>query len=161
MTKPMSSDGRYLPSCYVVAALLAGCGGSQPPIGAPGAMPQTSATEAHAEHSNSWMLPGVKAGKSGLLYLSDYSADAVYVLDYGNGEQVGELAGLDKPEAGCVDNAGDVYIANGGNGSFVEYARGGSTPIYAYKTDEHATGCSVDSKNNNPQPGCAAGAGSG
>ena len=24
-----------------VAALLAGCGGSQPPLGAPGAMPQT------------------------------------------------------------------------------------------------------------------------
>ncbi|MGC2495189.1 hypothetical protein [Candidatus Binatus sp.] len=27
-------------SVFVAAAMLAGCGGSQPPIGAPGAMPQ-------------------------------------------------------------------------------------------------------------------------
>jgi hypothetical protein len=30
---------RYALTVGVVAALLAGCGGSQPPIGAPGAMP--------------------------------------------------------------------------------------------------------------------------
>ena len=31
------------------AALFAGCGGSQPPIGAPGAMPQVPATAAYAD----------------------------------------------------------------------------------------------------------------
>ena len=31
---------RYALSAGVAVALLAGCGGSQPPIGAPGAMPQ-------------------------------------------------------------------------------------------------------------------------
>jgi len=30
---------RYVLSCPVAAALLAACGASQPPIGAPGAMP--------------------------------------------------------------------------------------------------------------------------
>jgi hypothetical protein len=30
----------YVLSISAVAALLAGCGGSQPPIGAPGAMPK-------------------------------------------------------------------------------------------------------------------------
>ena len=35
-----STPIRY--SLSIVAAMLAGCGGSQPPIGAPGAMPQTS-----------------------------------------------------------------------------------------------------------------------
>ena len=34
----------------VTFALLAGCGGSQPPIGAPGAMPQSRATP-HASAS--------------------------------------------------------------------------------------------------------------
>jgi hypothetical protein len=29
--------------------LLAGCGGSQPPVGAPGAMPQSRAIATHAE----------------------------------------------------------------------------------------------------------------
>jgi hypothetical protein len=32
--------GRYALSSCAAAALLAGCGGSQPPIGAPGTMPQ-------------------------------------------------------------------------------------------------------------------------
>ena len=32
---------RFALSMGVAAALLAGCGGSQPPIGAPGAMPQS------------------------------------------------------------------------------------------------------------------------
>jgi hypothetical protein len=35
--------GRCALSIGVVAAMLAGCGGSQPPIGAPGAMPQSRA----------------------------------------------------------------------------------------------------------------------
>jgi hypothetical protein len=41
----------------VAAALLAGCGGSQPPIGAPGAMPQTSAIATHAEPGGLRVLP--------------------------------------------------------------------------------------------------------
>jgi hypothetical protein len=33
--------GRYVLGGFAVAAMLAGCGGSQPPIGAMGAMPQS------------------------------------------------------------------------------------------------------------------------
>ena len=40
------------------AALLAACGGSQPPIGAPGAIPQSPAIAQHATRGKSWMLPG-------------------------------------------------------------------------------------------------------
>ena len=36
--------GRYVLNTCVAAVMLAGCGGSQPPIGAPGAMPQSHAT---------------------------------------------------------------------------------------------------------------------
>ncbi len=42
------------------AALFAGCGRSQPPISAPGAMPQTSAIAMHAGRGQSWMLPEAK-----------------------------------------------------------------------------------------------------
>jgi len=42
---------RYVLSSCVAAALLAGCGGSQPPIGAPGAMPQSAAIAAPADRS--------------------------------------------------------------------------------------------------------------
>jgi uncharacterized repeat protein (TIGR03803 family) len=40
---------RIMLSSCAAAAMLAGCGGSQPPIGAPGAMPQTTAIAARAD----------------------------------------------------------------------------------------------------------------
>ena len=39
--------GRIILSSCVAAAMLAGCGGSQPPIGAPGAMPQSRASSGY------------------------------------------------------------------------------------------------------------------
>jgi hypothetical protein len=36
--------GRYALSIFAAPGILAGCGGSQPPIGAPGAMPQSRET---------------------------------------------------------------------------------------------------------------------
>jgi hypothetical protein len=49
-------------------AVLAACGGSRPPIGAPGAMPQTPASVAQADRGRSWMLP--EASSKDLLYVS-------------------------------------------------------------------------------------------
>ena len=42
----------YAISSCVAAALLAGCGGSQPPIGVPGAMPQASALASRTAGTN-------------------------------------------------------------------------------------------------------------
>jgi hypothetical protein len=67
------------------AAMLAGCGGSQPPIGAPGAMPQSSANATHAAHGGSWMLPKERVASpdyevSGpLLYVTNYTSNSVTV----------------------------------------------------------------------------------
>ena len=52
--------------------MLAGCGGSQPPIGAPAAMPQSLVLATRADRSGSWMLPEAK--KRTLLYLSGPTA---------------------------------------------------------------------------------------
>jgi hypothetical protein len=67
-------------SICVAAALLAGCGGSQPPIGAPGAMPLTSALATRADRGKSWMLPEAKSESS--LYISDDLRSQVYVFSY-------------------------------------------------------------------------------
>ena len=40
--------GRMALCSCVAAAMLAGCGGPQPPIGAPAAVPQSRASAAHA-----------------------------------------------------------------------------------------------------------------
>ena len=69
---------RYAFSRCVAAALLAACGGSQPPIRAPGAMPQTSAIAAHPERDKSWMRSRTSRGD--LIYVA--AAGKSYVLAY-------------------------------------------------------------------------------
>ena len=44
---------RHAPSIVLTSAMLAGCGGSQPPIGAPGTMPQSRAIGHDAERGGS------------------------------------------------------------------------------------------------------------
>lgn len=61
-----------------VAGAVVGCGGSQPPIGAPDAMPQSRAVAAHADSAGSWMLPEAKS--EALLYAADFPLFSIHVL---------------------------------------------------------------------------------
>jgi len=45
----------YVMGGSIVVAMLAGCGASQAPISATGAMPQIRALTTHAERGGSWM----------------------------------------------------------------------------------------------------------
>jgi hypothetical protein len=139
-------------SASVGAALLAACGGRQLPIGAPGAMPQSSAITSHMERGGSWMLPEAKSDD--LLYVSDFGYLGVHVLTYPQGRSVGaiQVYGLGL----CVDHLGDVYVVvNGQEGEIVEYSHGGSEPIktlnddgpYGEQYSPH--GCAVDLKTGN------------
>src|ERR1700678_2232910 len=107
----------------VAVALLAGCGGSQPPIGALGAMLQTSASATHAD-GRSWMLPEAKS--EDLMYITN--AYTVTVYSYPKGKLVGTLRHFLRPLGECVDQTGNVFIANGA-GQVFEYAHGGKKPI--------------------------------
>ncbi len=88
--------------CAAVA-LLAACGGSQAPIGAPGAMPQSYSR--HTDRGKSWMAPDAKAIKE-LLYISDGATDDVFVYDYETRALVGKLTGFDQPSSQCVEREG-------------------------------------------------------
>jgi|SRR5579871_1465307 len=141
-----SDLGRYVLCSCVAAALLAGCGGSQPPVGALGAMPQSRTIATHAARGTSWMLPEAKSIKR-LLYLSGSGPD-VFVYDYHNFEKVGTLTGLDTAADECVDAKGDVWIVEDtdgdqGGGAAVEYAHGGTTVLNKVTTDGPPVGCSV------------------
>ncbi|HEX3458374.1 MAG TPA: hypothetical protein VHR97_10510, partial [Candidatus Baltobacteraceae bacterium] len=127
----------------VAAAFFAGCGGSPPPIGAPGAMPQTSATVTHAAHGKSWMLPEARTLKE-LLYVSDPKDSRVDVYDFENGKRVGVLKGFISPSGQCVDSRGNVFIADFHLHELAEYAHGGATPVKTFGTRGYPNGCSVD-----------------
>jgi hypothetical protein len=87
--------GHYALSSCAAAAMLAGCGGSQPPIGTPGAMPQSSAlASAHAMASRARTSPAYtvvhyfnnrptsgKHPETGLLAVND----TLYGTTYGGG----------------------------------------------------------------------------
>jgi hypothetical protein len=119
---------RYL-GCYMAAAIAAGCGGSQPPIGAPGAMPQIE---------SSLLQPGGTQGN--LVYIADYNA--TYVFTYPRWDLVETLGG--SPDGLCSDRKGDVFAPISSNAMIVEYKHGGTEIIATlYDDNESPEGCAV------------------
>jgi hypothetical protein len=95
----------YALSIGAAAALLAGCGGSQPPIGAPGALPQSRAITMYGGNDQSLTLPD--AHGRDLLYVTGSST---YLYTYPKGKLVStfQVNGF----AMCSNAAGDVFITN-------------------------------------------------
>ncbi|MGA9945204.1 MAG: hypothetical protein WBE79_12080 [Candidatus Cybelea sp.] len=138
--KPSALDYTAL-SLSLAAALLAGCDGAQPSIGAPSAMPQSRAALTHPDRSGSWMLPEAKS--ESLLYISDFTpgGSRVYAYTFPDGKLVGALD-VEAPGGECVDKTGDVWITS--RSKIVEYAHGGSKPIEALRDSDGPDDCSVD-----------------
>jgi hypothetical protein len=131
-----------LMSC-AAPAMLGGCGAWQPPIGAPGALAQTSAIATHAEHGKSWMLPGTRRGD--LIYATG-GCGGTCVISYPDLALVGEIPTVGN--AICSDSQGNIFIPVGG--SAVEYSHGGTEPIAVLSLPygQDASGCSVDARTN-------------
>jgi hypothetical protein len=138
----ISGFRRYVLSRCAVAAMLAGCSGSQPPIGAPGAMPQTSTLATQAARGGSWMLPEAKS--EDLLYVA--TGDNVYVLSYPHGKLIGSLGIVGNNL--CSDKQGDVFVPTGAY-EVVEYAHGGTSPIQTLNAGDIPLGCAVDPTSGN------------
>ena len=141
--------GRYAPTCCVAAALLAGCGGVQPPIVGPGGMPQGRAGATNADDGRSWMLP--EAESKDLLYLG--SNEKAYVFTYPQGKRVGALALPASADYGafCADRQRHVFVVARATDyppfstSVYEYAHEQSTPLRTLTaTGSWGWDCSVD-----------------
>jgi len=127
----------------IAAAFLAGCGGSQPPIGAPGTSWQTSATATHAAHGKSWMLP--EASGEDLIYIA---SNPTAVLSYTTGKIVGTIdTGGDGV---CSDALGNVFFVS--SDAITEYGHGGTVPIATLYLTGYAPsgiGCASDPTTGN------------
>jgi hypothetical protein len=137
-----------LNSC-VAAATLTGCGGSQPPISAPRAMPQTAAIATHGDRGKSWMLPEAKTDD--LLYVGGNN-DELTVYSYPRGKLVGVVKNPDfyLLSGECVDASGDIFVTSLGNEKIFEYEHGGKKAIATLQaaTNDPA-GCAVDPTTGN------------
>src|SRR5580692_7851661 len=111
--------GRCALTCCAPVAMLAGCGGSQPPIGAAGAMPQSSALAAHTTPRWSALKPGAPSlgykTTAPLLYATNTGNFNVTVY-WARGKDPTPLAtiseGLDAPFGACIDGQGTLYVTN-------------------------------------------------
>jgi hypothetical protein len=118
------------------ATLFAGCGGSQPPIGAPGAMSQSAR--------------GAIGSTDDLVYVGSASR-AIEVFSY-PGLQYKETFSVPAGGAArlCSDSQGDVFavtaFANANQAYIYEYAHGETTPVQTLDLtyDYVPTGCSSD-----------------
>jgi hypothetical protein len=145
---------QYALSSCVATAMLVGCGGSQPPIGAPGAMPQSRAVATHAQRGGSWMLPEVP--DSDLIYVSGGAAGVgwVYVFSYPQGQYVGSSSLSNAALYECVGGKGDVFITalsspSGRAGYIYEYPHGATNPIATLSDPGIPADCSVDPTTGN------------
>lgn len=141
---------RWALSICVAAAMPAGCGGLQLPIGAPGAITQAFGNATHAARDKSWMLPGAKSAD--LLYASLSRDDELDVFSYPQGKLMGTLTGVEAPSGLCTDSAGDVWVAilhGDYGGGMLEYAHGGTTPTALLKDPRYPRGCAVDPTTGN------------
>jgi hypothetical protein len=126
-------------------ALLGGCSSN-----AGSALPQSGPAQRSAEanaRAGSWMSPDAK--NIGLLYVADLNDNDVKVYSYPGGRLKGTLTGFSVPHSECVDQAGNVFVANGGKNQLVEYAHGGTSPIKIYHEPGFTHGCAVDPTTGN------------
>ncbi len=126
----MSSDTRlfhYAVGACVGVAILAGCGGQQPPIGAPGTMAQVATAQRPTP-----------VAETRDLFVNDVGHNAVEILANSTWKNVGAITdGIDEPDDNWVDNEGRLYVTNLAGGptdtgtGVTEYDRSGSL-IYTY-----------------------------
>src|ERR1700688_4758776 len=122
---------RYALYSSVAAAMLAGCGGSQAPIGAPDAMAQSRAIAQARAHRAS----------SGALIYATGGCGGTCILSYPQGKLVGSFSTFGGGV--CSDAQGNVFLTH--NGTVYEFAHGGTTPIATLSLPGNsAVGCSVD-----------------
>ena len=156
-----SNFTRHTLGLCVAAAMLAACGGSQPPIGSPGAVQQTSAIATHAAPRWSALklvaaLPGYKVAPP-LLYVANatYTDDGVNVFG-ATGKDRNPLVtitnGVEDPAGVCIDSLGTLYVTNdpnSGPGWISEYLLGKTVPTTTI-TDGVSTPafCAIDGKGN-------------
>ncbi len=110
-----SALGRFAVTASIGVALLSGCGGSQPPVAVPGAIPASNVSSA---------LKSSYKVSTGLLYvvLSDVEApyDQVNIYDTKRRDPRPLATITDDvsyPQDACMDGDGTLYVTNQGSGN--------------------------------------------
>src|SRR5579863_1710022 len=113
-------------------ALLAACGGSQPPIGAPGAMTQSLQNREIVKPSPA--MPTYKV-TGPLLYVASYDETLtplrIYKADLYDPKPIAQISkDINNSGGACIDGNGTLYVTNAASPGWVsEYALGQTKPL--------------------------------
>jgi hypothetical protein len=131
------------------ATLLAGCGATQTPLGAPAVSGQSSLLDARGKSATRY---------DGKVFVSDLVNDTVWICPANFGDirngftfPTAQLTGVSDPVQIAVDAQGTVYVANAqtggtGAGSVTIYARGQTAPTRTLSAGlDTSMGIAVDS----------------
>ncbi|HEY6327466.1 MAG TPA: hypothetical protein VIW73_13260 [Candidatus Cybelea sp.] len=135
---------KYAIGICAALAVLAGCRGSQTPIGAPAAIPQTVAVATHADRGGSRMKSA--PATTSLLFISDVYTSNVDIYDYPSGKYVKHITGLNQPAGECTDGQGDVWVVNASE--ILEYSHTGKLLNTLSDSGEVPVDCAVDPSGN-------------
>jgi hypothetical protein len=116
---------RFVRGVFVAAAMLAGCGGSQP-----------SAITMPAQPAVRQIDQQRKSGSGGLIYAASKPS---YVLTYPQGKLVGTIK--QGASDACSDSSGNVFLVGG---DVEEYLHGATSPSATFSPPGSAYGCAVD-----------------
>ncbi|MGA2760593.1 MAG: hypothetical protein ABSF08_09780, partial [Candidatus Cybelea sp.] len=149
-----SALGRYALSSCAAAAMLAGCGGSQPPIGAPGAM-QTATSRGRGvakprSAASTYRVSGP------LLYVANIGLNltplTIYDADANNPKPIATITkDINNSRGTCIDSDGTLYVTNfaSGTGWVSEYALGQTKPLRVITKGIAFPGyCAIDASGN-------------
>ncbi|MGA8475074.1 MAG: hypothetical protein WB681_08410 [Candidatus Cybelea sp.] len=141
----MKNLARSALSICTAAALLAGCGGSEPPIRTAGLMPLRRAAAVRKEYNVT----------KPLLYVTNYTYNTVtvYHARAKNPAPVAVISlGIDTPGGDCVDGKGVLYVDNqppSGGGWISEYSPGETQPFQTVTAGINTPAfCAIDAKGN-------------
>jgi len=124
----------------VAAALLAGCGVTQPPIGGPGAIRQSIG--AGSVRLQSTPAQRVPRGTGEVQYVSNYYETTILEFDYPKGESpIGSIGGYGGGL--CTKGARTLWVVTGAEAA--EFKVGGMSPIRVLKPGGGA--CAIDPVN--------------
>jgi hypothetical protein len=140
----------------MTAATLASCGGSQPPVGAPGAIAQTHATHQPSSSGRSLLhvFGSYPPRSKALLYVANdypFSVD-IFPLTGPNQPQIGSItSGVSRPLGLSVDSNKSLYVANEphlsyGWGTVTVYPYRSTAPSMTYSKVGRALYAIADSK---------------
>ena len=157
-----SRSNSYVLRALAAAALLAGCnsnGGSQ----SSGLTPSSAVRSyglnpsdtfvgvkwignVHPDHQKSWVSPDVQRAPR-LLFVSDISANDVYIFTMPDMNLKGTLTGFNQPQGECSDTHGNVYVADTQATQVEEYSHTGTLLNTYPDTSGYPVGCAVNPLN--------------